>query len=104
MIDRPPWEKRRRVMWAVLGFCAVIVSYLSVAGTDTELSRLIAGSLIALCGGIVTSYLGIATWDDLNVMKHLGRDAYEARPPGWPKDIAPPEDDSRPFTRGEGHG
>lgn len=98
MIDRPPWEKRRRVMWAVLVFSGVVVFYLAAAGADTELSRLIAGSLIALCGAIVTGYLGIATWDDLNVMKNLGREAYQRLPSDWPPDIAQPE--RRPEDRG----
>lgn len=83
------------MMWAVLGFTATIITFLVVVVGDPELNKLIASTLMWICGAVVLGYLGIATVDDLNVMKHLGREAFEARPPGWPKDIAPPRQEAR---------
>ncbi|MGY6709687.1 MAG: hypothetical protein ACXIVF_15315 [Rhizobiaceae bacterium] len=80
MIDRPPWEKHRRVMWAWLIFSAIVILWLISAGEDSELNRAIAWSVLWIDATIILGYLGIATIDDLNVMKHLGRDAYERRP------------------------
>lgn len=80
-MGRPPWKQRRRMMWAALLFCAVIIGYLAVAGADNELTRSIAWSLIGLSTIIITGYLGFATWDDRNVMQMMGRDAYRDEPP-----------------------
>lgn len=91
---RPSWKIRRRVIWGTLVFCAVTVGWLAVAGEDTELNRTIANALILLGGAVISSYVFGAAWDDMNVMKLLGGQAYAdlaqpARPApapveGWP--------------------
>ena len=68
------------MMWAALLFCSVIVGYLAIAGENNELTRSIAWSLIGL-STIITGFLGFATWDDRNVMKFMGKDAYNDEPP-----------------------
>ena len=88
-IGRPPWRIRRRVIFGTLLFCAVFVGWLAVAGEDTALNQSIANGLILLAGGVVGSYVFGAAWDDLNVMKTLGVDAYRVSAPGLPQDPPP---------------
>lgn len=80
---RPSWKIRRRVIWATLVFCAAVIGWLAVAGPDTELNRTIANALIFLGGAVISSYVFGAAWDDMNVMRHLGGQAYrDLVPPG----------------------
>lgn len=78
---RPSWKIRRRVIWSTLVFCAGMIGWLAIAGEDSELNRTIANALIILGGGTVSSYVFGAAWDDMNVMKLLGGDAYKDVPP-----------------------
>ncbi len=96
---RPSWTIRRRVIAATLLFCAAVVGWLAVEGPSTPLNETIANGLILLAGGVIGSYVFGAAWDDLNVMKTLGGDAYRdsaAIPDGWPAGIAPPGEPYRP--------
>lgn len=91
---RPSWKNRRRVVIATLVFCAAVVGWLVVRGASTPLNETIANGLILLAGGVIGSYVFGAAWDDLNVMKNIGGDAFAPdpeRPPGYPPDIVPPE-------------
>lgn len=94
---RPSWKVRRRIVIAALGFCAGCIVYLMIYGqADSRLHETIAYGLFGTAISVIGSYVFGAAWDDKNVMKTLGRDAYRDRPgapEGWPSDIAPPADD-----------
>lgn len=96
---RPSWKIRRRVIASTLAFCAATIGWLVIVGESTPLNETIANGLILLAGGVIGSYVFGAAWDDLNVMKTMGKDAYAAAPAapdGWPADIAPPGEPYRP--------
>lgn len=63
------WRRRRRVIHAVLIYCAGAVAYLVIFGTDTALHQQIGLALIGLAATTVGSYVFGATWDDHNVRK-----------------------------------
>lgn len=91
---RPPWKIRRRVVLAVLAVCAVAVlrfTFLPTAGVDPELAKMIVLGAYGLAGTTTGAYVFGAAWDDRNVMKLIGKDAYALEPPAWPKDIVMPE-------------
>ena len=44
------WKLRRRVIFGTLGFCAVVVLFLTFRGEDTRLHETIASGLIFLAG------------------------------------------------------
>jgi hypothetical protein len=60
------WDKRRRVIYLTLIFCAGNVQYLIVWGSDTALHQQIALALIALAVSVIGSYCFAAVWDDNN--------------------------------------
>lgn len=76
-MKRPPWKMRRRVIVGCLLFCAAVVFWLAIFGPDTELNRSIANALVLLAGSVIGSYVFGATWDDANVMKSAGIEAYQ---------------------------
>lgn len=93
---RPSWKIRRRIVIATLGFCAGCITYLMICGqADSRLHETIAYGLFGTGISVIGSYVFGATWDDMNVMKTLGREAYRdsgpSIPADWPSDIAPPE-------------
>ena len=94
---RPPWTQRRRVVFGALFVCAVLIlrfAFWPTEGIDTELAKLIVLGAFGLAGTTIGTYVFGAAWDDSNVMKTLGPEAYAAAPaapPGWPADIVPPE-------------
>lgn len=97
---RPSWKIRRRIVIATLGFCAGCIVYLMIYGqADSRLHETIAYGLIGTAISTIGSYVFGAAWDDSNVMRTLGPEAYRDQaqnvPQGWPADIAPPEDDRR---------
>jgi hypothetical protein len=70
--DQYTWDNRRRVMYAVLVFCAgVIVYVLQSARTDAVADNAITMSFFTM-GGIVGSYVFGAAWQDINHMKVTG--------------------------------
>lgn len=100
---RPSWKIRRRIVILALCFCAGCIAYLMICGQpDSRLHETIAYGLFVTAISVIGSYVFGATWDDRNVMKMLGRDAYRDRSgwdasadaaTGWPADIAPPPAD-----------
>jgi hypothetical protein len=60
------WDKRRRVIYLSLLFCAGNVQYLIVWGSDTALHQQVALALIALAVSVIGSYCFAAVWDDNN--------------------------------------
>lgn len=60
------WKLRRRVIFGTLGFCAVVVLFLTFRGQDTRLHETIASGLIFLAGSVVMAYVFGAAYDDRN--------------------------------------
>lgn len=60
------WKLRRRVVFGTLGFCAVIVLFLTFRGQDTRLHETIASGLIFLAGSVVMAYVFGSAYDDRN--------------------------------------
>jgi len=58
------WDKRRRVIYLVLLYCAGLVAYIVFKGQDTALNAQTVIALIALAGGVIGSYCFAAVWDD----------------------------------------
>jgi len=58
------WDKRRRVIYLALLYCAGLVAYIVLKGQDTALNAQAVTALIALAGGIIGSYCFAAVWDD----------------------------------------
>lgn len=78
---KPSWAVRRKVIFSTLAFCAITVGWMVFKGEDTVLNSTIANGLILLAGGVIGSYVFGAAWDDANVMKSFGRNAYREDPP-----------------------
>ena len=76
-IQRPPWKIRRRIIYTTLLTCAVWVSYIMLFGDDREVNETIVSSAFILCGSVIGAYIFGAAWDDANVMKHIGKEAYQ---------------------------
>ena len=68
---KPVWKNRRRVIFLALLFCAALIGYLAVEGTDTRLNETIAVGAFFLAGAVIGSYVFGAAWDDKNVMDSL---------------------------------
>jgi hypothetical protein len=60
------WDKRRRVIYLALLYCAVLVCYIVFKGADTALNAQVSIALIGLAGAIIGSYCFAAVWDDNN--------------------------------------
>lgn len=64
------WGQRRRLVYVILLFCALEVSYLTVWGAaDSVLQQQIVLALIALAGATSSSWIFGVVWDDLNARK-----------------------------------
>lgn len=69
------WNRRRRIIYVALVFCAAEIAYLTAMGGDTQLNGTIVTSLILLAGSIIGTYVFGAVWDDRNARKYGGGDA-----------------------------
>lgn len=74
---RPPWTVRRRLINATLGFCAGGLVYLLLYGSDTRLHETMAFGFFGTAVSVLGAYVFGAAWDDMNVMRLLGRGAYQ---------------------------
>jgi hypothetical protein len=88
------WWWRRVAVFGVLVCCAWHLTYLLVAGVDTELTRTIANGELLLVGATVASYIGGAAYDDRNRMIHGRMDGApyggsQAPPPYRPPPMSP---------------
>lgn len=77
-MTRPPWKLRRRIINLTLLFCAGIVIWLVIDGRDTNLAAATVNAAFLLAGMVIGSYVFGAAWDDRNVMKATGLEAYGA--------------------------
>lgn len=67
----PPgsWKYRRRIIHAVLTYCALAVAGLTVRYPESALVAQTVIALIGLAGGVIGSYVFGAVWDDANARK-----------------------------------
>lgn len=82
------WWRRRIAIGGVLVFCALVVGYLTIWGTDSILHRDIANGLILLAGSTLGSYVFGAVWDDGNKRKAIVDATDIAVSAGMPADAA----------------
>lgn len=67
------WTKRRRFMYLVAAFCALVIGYVLWNDmTSSVAETAVAFSFICL-GGIVGSYVFGAAWQDVNHMRIGGK-------------------------------
>lgn len=81
----PSWKHRRRIVYASLIYCAVVLAYIVLKGADTALYSQVALGILGLAATIIGTYVFGAAWDDRNVMRYG-----EQNPP--PQPPTPPED------------
>jgi hypothetical protein len=80
--------KRRRLVYVILLFCATVVGYLTVWGTDTALQRDIANALTILAGTTSSSWIFGVVWDDLNARKWGTPTSPEAEVPATERTVS----------------
>jgi hypothetical protein len=73
MKQMPDWKIRRRVVNATLIFCALVIVYLLVYGTDSNLNNTIANGILFLAGSVVVGYVFGETWSDKNSLTNRHR-------------------------------
>lgn len=62
MTDR--WKNRRRMAW--LALLAGLLFPLLLIWSESDQLGAVAGAFYAFVTGVVASYIGFATWDDVN--------------------------------------
>jgi hypothetical protein len=68
---RPPWNNRRKVIFATLLFCAFCVSYIMFDGTDSRIYETIVVGCFTLAGAVIGTYVAGAAWTDVSIEKVL---------------------------------
>jgi hypothetical protein len=63
------WGRRRRMVYGILLFCAAVIGYLTIWGSDTALQRDISQGAWLLAASTSGSWIFGAIWDDLNARK-----------------------------------
>ena len=71
MEQKPDWSRRWTMIRAVLGFCAVVIAWITLFGADDRLRETALLGLFSLSGAVALGYLGFATQDDRNWMNRL---------------------------------
>lgn len=89
------WRYRRLAVYASLVWSFAIVTYLAIAGADTSLARAIVDTIGWVIMFVLGAYVGGASWDDLNRMRH-GRLPDVGAPPALPPPPIPPATMDRP--------
>lgn len=93
-IDRPSWRIRRRVVIAVLLFCAIETIYLTGWGNSDELRSTIANGVIFLAGSVVMAYVFGVVWNDTAAMARQPRQDQYGMGMYQPGPAYPPADSS----------
>ena len=63
------WRIRRRFMFLVSGFCAVVITYILLRDIDTEAAQTAVSMSFVTLMGTVSSYVFGAAWDDIHKRK-----------------------------------
>ena len=87
---RPSWAMRRRLIIAVLLFCAFCVLWIMIRGDTRSVHEVIVMCSFGLAGSTLGAYVFGAVWDDQNVMRIIGPKAYEKQVE--PDPTVPPND------------
>ena len=69
---RSSWTMRRRIIIAVLVWCGVMVTYLSILGRPIQLSETAVNGLLLLMASVIGSYVFGAVWDDKGGLSNIG--------------------------------
>ncbi len=77
---KPSWKIRRRIVIATLIFCAFCVLWIMIRGDERSVLEVIVMCAFGLAGSTIGAYVFGSVWDDRNVMRALGRDAYQDPP------------------------
>lgn len=80
-MTKPSWKIRRRIVIATLIFCAFCVLWIMIRGDERSVLEVIVMCSFGLAGSTIGAYVFGSVWDDKNVMKEIGRRAYEDVPP-----------------------
>lgn len=75
------WTVRRRFMFAVSGFCMLVVGYILIRGLDTGPADTAMTMAFLTLIGIVGSYVFGATWEDVATKRIMGSAAVASRYP-----------------------
>ena len=67
MTDKDRWKNRRRMAW--LALLAGLAFPLLLLYTDSAQLGAVAGAFYAFTGGVVMTYIGFATYDDVATEK-----------------------------------
>lgn len=73
------WTVRRRFMFAVSGFCMLVIGYILIRGLDTGPADTAMTMAFFTLIGIVGSYVFGATWEDVATKKIMGPAAVASR-------------------------
>lgn len=63
------WKIRRRIIFAALSFCALVVSKIVLSETDSQTAQVALYGAFGLSASVIGSYVFGAVWDDNNVRK-----------------------------------
>lgn len=66
------WKLRRRFMFAVSGFCMLVIGYILFRNLDTGPADTAMTMAFFTLGGIVGTYVFGATWEDVATKRILG--------------------------------
>lgn len=69
-MEKPDWTIRRRIIIVTLLYCAVMVGYIVITGSDTAVASNVVVSCFGLVGSVVGFYVAGAAWDDKNYMQN----------------------------------
>lgn len=65
----PPWQTRKRTVFATLVFCALCIGYILLEGKDLAIYQTIALGCFGLAGSTLGFFIGGQTWHDINIEK-----------------------------------
>lgn len=90
------WRYRRLAVYVSLVWSFMVITHLAVSGADTALTRAIVDTLGWVIMFVLGAYVGGASWDDLNRMRHGRLPDVEAPPVSSPPPPIPPAPMDRP--------
>ena len=77
--DRPgSWAMRRRFLFSVTAFCALVIGYVLVTGKEGEVAEAAVTAAFLLIAGVTGSYVFGATWSDRVVLSERRRGGTDA--------------------------
>lgn len=89
--NRSSWKIRRRIIIAVLIWCGVMVTYLSILGRPIQLSETAVNGLLLLMASVIGSYVFGAVWDDKGGLSNIGGGMGGMQTEMYQRTVVPPE-------------